>query len=178
MVPKPVSSRAKNWPFTGISLVAGVRGTKFRLTADGDSSRLETLSGTVVLAGPPAADGKPSETPVTAGQGAQVARASETAQAAALLDAPTIDSPRTGPAKAGTPLKFSAVEGATGYRVELARDAEFSYEVRTLSVAAPGTGLPADLPAGTWFWRIAALDRAGFQGRPSKIYAFDVGAGP
>ena len=30
---------------------------------------------------------------------------------------------------------------------------------------------PAD---GKWFWRVSALDDAGFQGQPSKVYAFTV----
>jgi hypothetical protein len=153
------------------STVAGVRGTRFRLTADEKGSRLETLQGLVTLTG------TAGDVSVPAGQGAQVG-GDQAAAAATLLDAPQVEAPLTGPITAGAPLKFSAISGALKYRVELARDAEFTYDLRGLDFAAPGSPLPPNLPAGRWFWRVAAVDTAGLQGKPSRVHAFEQPGSP
>jgi hypothetical protein len=147
--------------------VAGVRGTRFRLTADEAGTRLETLAGKVVLSG------EQGELPVEAGQGAEVGTDRRPAPAA-LLAAPTVEAPLTGPAPAGTRLKFAAIAGARTYRLELARDAEFSYDVREADLPGPGAPLPPGLAKGRWFWRVAAVSPAGLRGRPSKTHAFEI----
>ncbi len=146
--------------------VAGVRGTRFRLTADENQSRLETLEGLVTLSRGSAEIG------VGAGQGADV-KGADAPSPAPLLPAPGVIGPLTGPLAAGAALTFESVAGAVGYRVELARDAEFSYDTRALDGPAAGVVPPSDLPGGRWFWRVAAVDARGLRGQPSKIHAFE-----
>jgi hypothetical protein len=151
--------------------VAGVRGTRFRLTADERGSRLETLEGLVTLSG----DGR--ERGVAAGRGAEVTGASVPVPAP-LLPAPEVVGPLTGPLQAGAALRLAPVVGATAYRAELARDAEFSYDARSIEGPEPALAVPGDLPPGRWFWRAAALDARGLRGQPSRIHAFDQPGAP
>jgi hypothetical protein len=163
--------RGSSFEISTGTTVAGVRGTRFRLTADERGSRLETLEGLVTLSRGSA------EVGVGAGQGAQVTGADDPTLAA-LLPAPGIVGPLTGPVKPGGALSFEAVAGATRYQIDLARDAEFSYDTRGLEGSVPGVALPADLPPGRWFWRVAAIDARGLRGQPSKIHAFEQPGAP
>ncbi len=148
---------------------AGVRGTRFRLSAGEGGTRLETLEGSVALAG---TDAQPALV-IAGGQGATLGRQGEAAPAP-LPGAPTATAPLEGPLKAGGALAWQAVEGAKGYTVDLSRDAEFTYDVRHLESAQPTLALDAGTEAGKWYWRVAAVGADGFVGPTSKVYAFDL----
>ncbi len=149
--------------------VAGVRGTLFRLATDDGGTRIETLEGQVDLV-----EGEKA-VPVPAGQGMVAKAGTPLGAPVVLLGAPQVEGPLHGALAPGTSLRWQPVAGATAYRVELARDAEFSYGVQALPAPPEGLSVPAALAAGKWFWRVAPVDGAGFVGRPSKIYAFVVG---
>jgi len=70
-------------------------------------------------------------------------------------------------------LRWSAVPTAAGYRVRIARDAQFMQQERDLLVRVPRLR-PAALPAGKHFWQVAAVSRSGVRGLPSKIFSFDI----
>ena len=76
--------------------------------------------------------------------------------------------------KAGGALEWQAVAGASGYAVELSRDAEFTYDVRRIDSAKPTVTPDAGVEAGKWYWRVAAVGADGFVGPTSKVYAFDL----
>ncbi|MBU8898538.1 hypothetical protein DRW03_07500 [Corallococcus sp. H22C18031201] len=148
--------------------VAGVRGTRFRVSAQGDgTSRLETLEGKVALSA------ERGEVDVNGGFGSRAKPDQAPEAPRALLPAPLLGAPRGGTFPTAPKLTWKAVEGASSYRVELARAADFASgtEVQT----APGLELAVP-PAlmGKWFWRVLAVDADGFIGYPSKIYTFDV----
>nr|WP_300144603.1 Ig-like domain-containing protein [Propionicimonas sp.] len=86
---------------------------------------------------------------------------------AAVLSPPTLTSPASGASLTANPiLAWSAVTGATKYRVELSAEAGFSplisgYPVTTQELRyAP----PTELPQGEIYWRVAAVDAAGAPG--------------
>ena len=146
--------------------VAGVRGTRFRLgLLDGDKTRLETLEGVVELG---QGDAEPLR--VSKGQGATLDAAGATQMQAELPAAPAVEGPKQGELARGATLTWQPAARAASYRVQLARDAEFLYSLRTLDATAPTLAVPEDLPEGRWFWRVAAVDSSGFTGPASKTY--------
>lgn len=147
--------------------VAGVRGTRFRVSQQEDStSRLETLEGKVALGA------EQGSVDVGAGFGSRV-RPSEAPEAPrALLAAPTLERPRGGAYPKAPPLVWKGVPGAKVYRVELGTTADFTGDVKVQESTNPTVDAAAG--PGKWFWRVLAVDADGFVGYPSKIFSFDV----
>ena len=147
--------------------VAGVRGTSFRVSQQEPATqvRLETLTGRVNLSAGGDVD-------VGAGMGSRVADGQTPEPPRKLPAAPVIQGPGRGPLGDGG-LSWERVRGAPGWRVELARDAEFAVEVRRVD-GERGVRHSPDLPEGGWFWRVAAVDRDGFTGDWSRVYRFEV----
>lgn len=150
------------------SAVAGVRGTRFRVSAQEDgASRVETLEGKVALGA------EKAEVELAGGQGSRAKPGSAPEAPRALLAAPVPTGPRAGTFPTPPKVTWKPVAGAAKYRVELARGADFVSEVRTFET--PGTELAVPGPReDKWFWRVLAVDGDGFVGFPSKIFAFDV----
>lgn len=150
--------------------VAGVRGTQFRVAGgEGESpSRVETLEGKVNLGN------TVGNVDIDAAMGSQVVVNTAPEPPRALPDAPTVKRPLQGALKDGV-LAWKGVSGASGWRLETSRDAEFTLDVRTATGAA-GVRHSPELEEGRWFWRVAAVDGDGFTGLWSRVYAFDVAA--
>ena len=71
--------------------------------------------------------------------------------------------------------RWDAVRGAARYRVELARNAKFTIPIVDAVVGAGVRRFSArDLATGTYFARVAALDRARLEGRPSRVMRVQV----
>lgn len=155
--------------------VAAVRGTDFRLNTDESGrSRLETLRGVVGLA-PKAADGTVGESvEVPEGKGAAVTAEGKVEPPRRLLAAPVVAGPLKGVLPRDATLTWTAVPLAQTYRLELARDADFAIQAQATEATGISHQLSQKPPAGKWFWRVAAVDKDGFQGEPSKVYAFTV----
>lgn len=149
---------------------AGVRGTRFRLAAGEGGTRLETLEGVVELAG----KGEQPAVSITKGQGAALADGGKADTPQTLPVAPTATAPLKGEVPGGSALEWQTVTGASRYAVELSRDAEFTHDVRRFQSDGPKLKIDAEVEAGKWFWRVAAIDGAGFTGPTSKVYAFDL----
>ncbi|MBL0694062.1 FecR domain-containing protein [Comamonas sp. JC664] len=148
--------------------VAGVRGTKFRVSAQDDgTSRLETLEGKVALSAAQA------EVEVAGGQGSRAKPGSPPEPPRPLLAAPALVGPRGGSFQAIPKVTWRPLEGASTYRVQLARTADFIADVQTFETAGAELAVPGPRQ-GKWFWRVLAVDGDGFVGFPSKIYTFDV----
>lgn len=150
--------------------VAGVRGTHFRLAAEGGgaTTRLETLNGKVELRG------EKGTVMVGKGHGASIDNANPPGAAVALLAAPSALQPQKGPVKAGTAAKWKEVGKAGQYLVEAASDAEFLLQRRTWHVAGPQWSIDPSLVGKKWYWRVTAVDGAGFSGQSSKVYEITV----
>ncbi|MFM0165316.1 FecR domain-containing protein [Paraburkholderia sediminicola] len=165
------------------SVVAGVRGTRFKVAYDGDAqtTAVEVLDGAVGV-DPAAVNGQASAPPpgVPLQASAQLVKASFGSITRAggaiggpveLLPAPSL----TEPAKVqdGKTVAFDLVpaERAVAYRVQIARDADQLDLIRDLRVSAPHADF-GDLADGTYFVRIAAIDANGLEGLP-QVYGFE-----
>ncbi|MFP6560736.1 FecR domain-containing protein [Paraburkholderia sp. B3] len=163
------------------SVVAGVRGTSFRVNYDGgnESTAVEVLDGAVGVdaahggAGTPA-PGVPlaaSTQLVTARHGSLTTAGGAVGGPVALLDAPAIANPSKVQDDANVAFDVVPIDGAHGYRVQIGRDAgllEMIHDERFDSSHAD-VGALAD---GTYFVRVAAIDQSSLEGMPST-YAFE-----
>jgi len=154
--------------------VASVRGTVLRFGSDpAGATLLETLEGRVFLGSALDPSAPPVEVPQ--GQGARVSSQGTVEAPQPLPAAPSALAPLRGSLPATRELRFSQVPGASSYRIELARDADFLLDAQEETTAATTWVLKSALSPGKWFWRVSARNAAGFAGAPSKVFAFDVG---
>jgi hypothetical protein len=150
--------------------VASVRGTQFRFGIDGEGARLETLEGVVAISSSNDPNSKPVEVP--AGKGTVVSAAGDVAPPSPLPEAPRLSAPLKGALGPDSRLEWQATTGAATYKIELARDADFLVDAKSINAAEPTLSWPEPIPAGKWFWRVTAYDAQGFAGPSSKVYAF------
>ncbi len=154
--------------------VAGVRGTRFRVgLAEAGGTSVETLSGAVELRG---SEGSKEAVMVSAGQASKVEADGKPTPPRALLPSVVVEGPLQGAVERSVVLRWTAIEGARGYRVDFGADGELATEQRSVDAASNELPLPKTLSAGRWFWRVVAIDSAGFVGLPSKTYSFTVAA--
>jgi hypothetical protein len=147
--------------------VAGVRGTSFRVAlGENEETRLETLLGSVELANEHGA------VLVHAGYASVVERSGAPSEPKKLLEPVDIESPLEGNFKDSVTLNWESNRSAKHYLLELARDAEFTLEVREMDVSENSFVVNKENFLGKWFWRVRAVDGKSFGGLPSKIYAF------
>jgi len=159
--------------------VAGVRGTSFRILVDEEDAsdigeapeqmRVETIEGSVEVV--------PQDQPekavlIEAGQALILDEGAEPGAPVTLLDAPVVKDPLYGDVDAKVELSWTKVPSAKSYQVLIARDAEFTLDVRELEATKPKRRVGNELEEGKWFWRVAGVDEGGYAGLPSKIYAF------
>jgi hypothetical protein len=147
--------------------VSAVRGTEFRVGADGDKAQTEVLKGAVGV--DPGAVAT-AAAPVPAGFGVS-ATASGVSAPVKLLPAPKLG---TGGQTQGDKTVHFAVEpltGAAAYRLQLSRDAGFVdiFAEATIKASTVDFGEVAN---GTYFVRLTALDSGGLEGFPAD-YSFD-----
>ncbi|KVF26423.1 FecR domain-containing protein [Burkholderia vietnamiensis] len=151
------------------SVTAGVRGTQFRTHADaGDAAtRIEVLDGAVTVASDP--DSQPTLVP--AHYGLIAGAAGEIGEAVELLPAPSLIKPERVQDEPDVTFDLAPLAGARQYHVQLARDAgalDLFRQTRTETSRATF----GEVPDGTYFVRITALDANGLEGEP-RIYAFE-----
>jgi hypothetical protein len=161
------------------SVVAGVRGTRFRVSYDTGQQQtsVEVLDGAVGVdpaSVRPPAPGVPLQASVqlvSAHFGNVSGASGSIGVPIALLAAPSLTEP--GKIQDGKTVAFDLVpeSDAAGYRVQIARDADLLDLIRDMPVKAPHADF-GDLPDGTYFVRISAVDRNGLEGLP-QIYAFE-----
>lgn len=154
--------------------VSGVRGTEFRVGASERASLLEVLAGGVASRG-----GEASAVPldVAAGEGvAYDATATGAPKVVKLLPAPEIEA--LAPTHNGTPvpIRFAVVEGAIGYRVQLALDAGFERVIDERVTPGPDYRTP-EIADGAYWARVRAIDASGLEGRDAAA-GFAVAARP
>jgi hypothetical protein len=141
--------------------VLGVRGTEFRVNADGEAgfTRGEVLEGAVAADGAAAQPGQL----VKAGFGVVVDRTGSVAPPVPLLPAPDLSRL---PALQERPLvrfTLAALPGANAYRGQVSRDASFEQLVADTRTASTELRI-ADLPDGDYVLRVRGEDGNGLQG--------------
>jgi hypothetical protein len=172
------------------SVVAGVRGTHFRVAYDGDAqtTAVEVLDGAVgvdpdsALSRAPA-PGVPlqASAQLLAARFGSVTRAGGApGEAVELLAAPALAQPAR--VQDGKTVAFDLIPAGAGgsaetarkaaaYRVQISRDADQLDLIRDLRVSTPHADF-GDLADGTYFVRIAAIDANGLEGLP-QVYGFE-----
>jgi hypothetical protein len=166
------------------SVVAGVRGTRFRVNylASQDATSVEVLAGKIGVDGsktdnmPPDNTSAPqpiqggAQTLVLAGYGNLTRTGNAAGASVRLLDPPDIVDPGKLQRAPQVSFDLTPVAGAGAYRTEIATDADFLDPLRDLRT----TGLHAtfdNLPDGNYFVRVSATDTHGIDGLP-QVFTF------
>lgn len=149
--------------------IAAVRGTEFRVgyRPETGASTLEVLDGRVAESGAvsePAAD-------VVGGFAALRTQANQDRQVLPLLPAPDLDDPGKTQDEAETSFRIAATGSAAAHHFQLARDAGF-VDSFAETTASDRRGVFADVPNGSFFVRVSAIDANGIEGMPAT-YSFD-----
>ncbi|MEX3921589.1 FecR domain-containing protein [Paraburkholderia sp. BR10872] len=170
------------------SVVAGVRGTQFRVSYDGDkgATAVEVLDGAVgvdadsvarngrsALARPPS-PGTPlsaSEQLVAAHHGNLTLAGQRAGAPVTLLDAPELLQPSKVQDDEAVVFEIAPSAGASAWRVQIGRDAGLLDMIRDQRSADPRVSF-ANLEDGTYFVRLSAIDASGLEGMPAS-YAFE-----
>jgi hypothetical protein len=138
---------------------------------DGGDTTIEVQKGDVKVS----AGGQ--QTQVTAGQAVEVKKGHK-AQKVSRLGTPGSLAPGDGArlSSADVTLGWDPVRHADRYRVTVAGNAALDKPQQETTVAA--TTLAVKLPAGSWYWRVTALDRDGLEGRPSSVRKLHIDVSP
>jgi hypothetical protein len=177
------------------SVVAGVRGTQFRVSYDGakGATAVEVLDGAVGVDAASLAQGRSGAYAPSASSALHAAPAPGTPLAASeqlvaahhgsltlagepagapvpLLDAPSLLNPSRVQDDNEVAFDIAPLQDARGYRAQIGRDAGLLDMIRDTRSADPHVPLGA-LDDGTYFVRISAIDERGLEGMPAS-YAF------
>ncbi|GBH27165.1 peptidase M23 [Burkholderia vietnamiensis] len=153
------------------SVVAGVRGTRFRVNYDADGNAAPPVE---VLDGPAGVAGKQQladATLVHADFGSVATSSGTVGAPIPLLPAPALAHPDKVQDEPDIAFDVVPLEHANAYHLQLGRDAgmlDLFSETRTVSTRA----VFREVPNGTYFVRVAAIDDNGLEGTP-HIYAFE-----
>lgn len=160
------------------SIVAGVRGTHFRVQIAPSMTAVEVLDGKVALGVTKDAVRPETSRPaagtaqlVAAGEGSATPTGGDIGAPLPLLPSPALVDP--GKVQDGQAVTFDLEPeaDARAYRVQIARDADLLDLIRDTRVQAP-TAVFTDVPDGTYFVRVSAIDSHGLEGLP-RVYAFE-----
>ena len=137
--------------------VAGIRGTDFRVSVDaGDTTRTEVLSGIVAVSG------MEQEVTVNKGEGTVVEKDTPPITPVKLLGPPVLK--RVSPHA----FQFDNADGASSYRVILARDERIHEQVKEKIVKPEEVFDITGMEYGTYYAQGTAIDRHGLEGIPSE----------
>ena len=145
-------------------------GTRFSVdVGEGESTRIAVSRGTVQV------EAGSEKVALPAGQGARSRPGSRlelgpVPGTPALLDPPdgTVITVRPSARPAEPVLAWSAVGGAVTYEIRVTRDQAGREVALRLSSASARAPLRGELPAGDYFWRVAAVDGRGIAGAASS----------
>ncbi|RAS05972.1 FecR family protein [Cupriavidus alkaliphilus] len=157
-------------------MVTGVRGTRYRVSADAGGSRSEVLQGRVGVSAARARTAAAPERAMTAaasleaGYGIGVSAGGRLSQPVALLPAPALLPPDETVLGPSFEAAWQPVPGAVGYRVRVARDAALSELVWTGTAGgADAARVRVDgLPEGTLYLSVSAIDRHRLTGHDAQ----------
>lgn len=153
------------------SVVAGVRGTRFRVNYDAAgnaATRIEVLDGTVGVAG----KRQPTDpTLVHANFGSIATSSGAIGAPVQLLPAPALTHPDKVQDEPDVAFDIAPLAAAHAYHLQLAHDAGMLDLFRETRTDTP-SAVFRDVPNGTYFVRVAAIDTNGLEGMP-RTYAFE-----
>lgn len=152
-----------------ISSRAGAEETAFRLLGNEGGTELAVVRGAATV------KGARGEIALAAGQVALV-RGGELVEPAALIASPEALEPRADARLAFVPglalrMRWAEVKGASGYRIQIARDATFE-DVEVADAVGGTEYVFRPAKAGGHAWRVAAQDAAGRYGEYGPVSEF------
>lgn len=147
--------------------VSAVRGTEFRVGAVEEKAQTEVLKGAVGVDAGAVATAAP---PVPAGFGVS-ATASGVSAPIKLLPAPKLGAGGQTQGDKTVHFAIQPQDGAAAYRLQLSRDAGFVDIFAEATTKEPANDF-GQVPNGTYFVRLTALDAGGLEGFPAD-YSFD-----
>jgi len=141
------------------SAISAVRGTVYRaaVAEKGKTSNIEVLHGKVAVSG------ANKQLMVNKGYGTQVSSGKPPLPPRELLAAPHFDVIANPITQINERLSWSAIEGASGYRVEVATNAKFDTFIWQAVSQYNRTTFP-DLADGQYVIRVRAIDKIGLEG--------------
>ncbi len=142
--------------------IGAIRGTEFRVGADGSATRNEVLKGAVEVYG----RNRTQSVMVERGFGTVVDATQKPLPPARLLGAPDLSSIAALQERVLVRLRFAALPGAAAYRVTLSRNADFSSIVRQ-DVIAGAEARYSDLPDAQYHVRVRGIDANKLEGLES-----------
>jgi len=169
---KPSQGPGSRYHIITPAAVAAVRGTNFRVSTETDQpvSRSEVIEGKVKVSGDIGAQLVP------AGYGVVAEKGKPTAPPKELLPAPEASGMPDVFQRLPLAFAWNGVDGAQGYRFQIADHSQFSTLLADRETTAP-SGLWHDLPDGDYFLRLRAVDDDKLEGWNGD-YAFSVDARP
>ena len=166
----PVQGPASRFEIRTPRVVTAVRGTHFRVVAEGEVSRHEVLTGAVALTG-----AAPSPLPLAQGEGLR-AQAGQLGPVVRLLPAPDVRGLPAVVERTTQLVQIPPQPGATGWRWQIASDRLFTRLLQDTRTAAPATVL-SGLADGDYFLRVRAADAQQIEGTDA-IHALALRARP
>jgi hypothetical protein len=144
--------------------VLGVRGTEFRVAAEGAAERTlgEVLEGSVQMDSPRAGQR------VGGGLGSVLGADGAVLPPVALLAMPDVRSLPQLQEKVLLRFDFPPLAGARAYRAQIARDGSFDSVLVDITLLAPPLRVPG-LPDGAYVLRLRASDERGLEGRAADL---------
>lgn len=151
-----------------------IRGTDFRLKVEaGNSTRLEVLDGTVEIEAGGSSIAVPALKGILAQGGDALGSPEDIPPAPETLLDPQPEQVFRGESF-DQHFRWTRVAGAVGYRIEIARDANFFDVVEERRTGREPLVRLVGLAPGTYFWQVTALSESGFEGIPSEPSYFVV----
>ncbi|MFK3649151.1 FecR domain-containing protein [Lysobacter enzymogenes] len=168
----PAKGPASRYIIETPSATSSVRGTRFRVSADGD----EGMDATEVLEGKVQVGAQRGQVLVTPGYGTVAGRGGAPAAPIALLPAPQFDAAASRLDELPARAAWTPVPGASGYRIEVVRD-DAPEELLFERATADTQVRIDDLPPGRQRLLVRAVAGNGLGGH-DLVQAFSVDAGP
>lgn len=167
----PHSGPGSRFEISTPSAIAAVRGTEYRISAEkSGESRAEVLTGAVGV------DSSGESRDVPEGFGTITYPDKEPLDPVKLLPAPDLSGFPETVLRVPFPLKPKEIEGAVQYRLQIAKDRQFT--TLLFDSAFPSVNMwGPDLPDDTYFLRVHGIDAKGLEGLYS-VHAFAIQAHP
>jgi hypothetical protein len=156
----PMTGVAAHFSVETPGTISSVRGTHFRVAADGDHTQTEVLTGRVDVAGDHA------HVLVPKGEGVAVIDGTQPAKAQTLLDPPALHCPTQPISQIPYVFAWTALDGATSYRVQMAANDRFETLLLDHVTSSPQLSLP-DVPDGDYAVRVHGIDGNRLEGEDS-----------
>lgn len=163
----PLKDPASSFHIRTPRVVTAVRGTRFRVAAEGESSRHEVLTGVVAVAEASQPTGAPGSAVLNEAQGLR-AEGGRLGTVVTLLPAASVSGLPQRIERIAQSLTLAPLAGAQAWRWQVATDAAFTRLLQDERTKA-STWLLTGLSDGDYHLRVRAADAQGLEGREAQL---------